>query len=130
MCALRKAFAYARQYACPTLKMTVSDNNFIPSFLKSVTPFHLSFLSAEYHFSYFTKKIKAIKREFSPTLPTLPTHLPTGSVCSPVTLDKLSLLLSKVTPAPRWIHPIFSHLLKFITLAISPTSASSIFTLC
>lgn len=73
-----EASKLAQRDACPGLKMTVSDKT--SYLLKPVPPLRLPFLSAEYHSSYFTKKIKAIKKEYSQAPSTLPTtHLPTGS---------------------------------------------------
>lgn len=90
---------YAQQYACPSLKMAILDDDSIPSFLKPVPSLLLSFLSAEYHSSYFTKKIKAIKTEFSQA-PLTSTHpAAPGSALSPVPLDKQFMLPSKV-PSP------------------------------
>ena len=69
--------------------------------LKPVTPLRLSSLSAEYHASYLTTKIKAIKKEFSQAPSTLSTHLPTGFAFHPVTRGKLSVPPSKVTPPTK-----------------------------
>lgn len=92
---------HTQQYTCPTLKA-------IPSYLcKPVTSLLPSFLSSEHHFFYFAKKIKAIKRQFSQA-PTYPPGAPP------------SLHIPNKRSPPPWTQPIFSHLLKCFTLAITP----------
>lgn len=112
-------------HAHPATRLPYSEGNFIddliPSFMpsylcKPVTSLLPSFLSSEYHFFYFAKKIKAIKRQFSQAS----THPP-------------GALPSLHTPNKGHPHP--AHLLSPSQVYHSgnyPHSlpASSAFTLC